>query len=409
MKTIRKILSGTILFSFLPIAGWGWLEYYRTCIPNEIQVIAGNQEDFDFSIPASARVAESNQQWTLQQPFSMRAWGTGSYEMEVRLFGIIPLKTVQVESIEEAYVIPCGCPVGIYMETDGIMVIDTGTITDMHGVEWTPAGNVVQAGDYIQAVDGAYLLDKEDLIRRIQESEGKAMVLTLHRNNQSINVKVTPVLAMDGIYKAGIWVRDDMQGIGTLTYVTDTRFGALGHGVNDVDTGKLVNLEEGELRRASILGITAGTNGAPGSVTGTVDYSDNGYLGSIDENTDCGIIGTLSSLDQLPDDINQTVVPVGLKQEVHLGTAYLRSDISGDMKDYKIEITEIHVGDSHTTKGLEIQVTDPELLELTGGIIQGMSGSPILQDGKIIGAVTHVFVNDSSKGYGVFIENMMAD
>lgn len=393
--------------SLIPVAGWGWLEYYKTCIPNEIQVIAGNREDFNFSIPASARVVDMDQQWNLQQPFSMTAWGTGSYEMEVRLFGIIPLKTVQVEAIEEAYVIPCGCPVGIYLETDGIMVIDTGTITDVNGMESSPAGNVVQAGDYIQAVDGSYLRDKEDLIRRIQESGGKDLILTIHRNDLSIEVKVTPVLAMDGIYKAGIWVRDDMQGIGTLTYVTEDSFGALGHGVNDVDTGKLVEHSEGELRKASVLGITAGSSGAPGSVTGTVDYSEDGYLGSIDMNTDCGIIGTLSSSDRLPEDVNQTLVPVGLKQEVHMGTAYLRSDISGQMKDYEIQITDIHIGDSHTTKGLELQVTDPDLLSLTGGIIQGMSGSPILQDGKIIGAVTHVFVNDSTRGYGVFIENMM--
>lgn len=405
-------MKGKIWFCFfilglLPITGLGWLEYYKTCLPNEIQVIAGDREDFDFSIPASAKVADSNQEWTLQEPFSMTAWNTGSYEMEVRLFGVIPLKTVQVEAVEEAYVIPCGCPIGIYLETDGIMVIDTGTITDVNGMESAPAANVLQAGDYIQAVNGTYVKAKEDLIQSIQESQGEDVILTVHRNNQSIDVRVTPVLAMDGVYKAGIWVRDDMQGIGTLTYVTENQFGALGHGINDVDTGELVNLENGELRKASVLGITKGSSGSPGSVAGTVDYSLGGYLGSIEENTECGIVGTLSAMDQLPEDVNQTLVPVALKQEVHLGTAFLRSDISGEMKDYEIQITAIHLGDAHTTKGLEIQVTDPELLELTGGIIQGMSGSPILQNGKLIGSVTHVFVNDSTKGYGVFIENML--
>lgn len=393
----------------LPGAGWGWLEYYKTCIPNEIQVIAGDKEEFDFSIPASARVTATNQQWTLQEPFSMTAWDTGHYEMEIRLFGVIPLKTVRVEAIEEIYVIPCGCPVGIYLETQGIMVIDTGTIMDMNGMENAPAANVLQAGDYIQAVNGNYIRGKEELIQSIQDSQGEDMIITLHRNNQSIDVRVTPILAMDGTYKAGIWVRDDMQGIGTLTYVTDGQFGALGHGVNDVDTGKLVNLENGELRKASILGIMAGTSGAPGSVSGTVDYSPEGYLGEIEENTECGIIGRISSMERLPEDVNQTVVPVALKQEVQLGSAFIRSDISGVMKDYEIQITAIHLGDAHTTKGLEIQVTDPELLELTGGIIQGMSGSPILQEGKLVGAVTHVFVNDSTKGYGVFIENMLVN
>ena len=389
------------------ISGWGWMEYYRTCIPNEIQVIAGNREDFDFSIPASARMESVDQQWTLQRPFTMTAWDTGSYEMEVRLFGIIPLKTVQVEAIEEAYVIPCGSPVGIYMETQGVMVIDTGVIVDENGIDVEPASNILQAGDYIQAVNGTLLFDKEQLIQSIQDSEGQDVILTVNRNNQAFDVRIRPVHAMDGAYKAGIWVRDDMQGIGTLTYVTEDQFGALGHGVNDVDTGKLVLLDQGELRKASILGITPGESGEPGSVSGVVDYSESGLLGTIEENTECGIKGSVVSLDNLPEDINQTVVPVALKQEVHLGTAYLRSDISGKMKDYEIQITEIHLGNAHTTKGLEIQVTDPELLELTGGIIQGMSGSPILQDGKLIGAVTHVFVSDSSRGYGVFIEQML--
>ncbi|MBP3506442.1 MAG: SpoIVB peptidase [Lachnospiraceae bacterium] len=403
----RKFCLYMMFFSMLFLAGWGWLEYYKTCIPNEIQVIAGNQENFDFSIPASATVVESNQQWNLQQPFTMTAWNTGSYEMEVRLFGVIPLKTVQVEAIEEAYVIPCGCPVGIYMETEGIMVIDTGVITDANGVEQSPAGTVLQSGDYIQAINGNYVTEKEQLIESIQESQGNDVILTVNRNNQAIEVRVTPVLAMDGDYKAGIWVRDDMQGIGTLTYVTEDQFGALGHGVNDVDTGKLVELEEGELRAASILGITKGTSGSPGSVAGIIDYSENGYLGTIEKNTECGIVGRVEYLEALPDEVDRTAVPIALKQEVELGTAYIRSNISGEMKDYEIQITDIHLGDAHTTKGFEIQVTDPELLELTGGIIQGMSGSPILQNGKVVGAVTHVFVNDATKGYGIFIEKML--
>lgn len=396
-----------VLSAVLPMGGWGWMEYYKTCIPNEIQVIAGNKEDFDFSIPASARVSESDQTWTLQQPFTMTAWNTGLYKMEIRLFGVIPLKTVQVEAIEEQYVIPCGCPVGIYLETDGILVIDTGMITDMNGTEISPAANILQAGDYIQAVNGDAVSDKEAFIKKIQDSQGEDLVLTVLRNQQMIDVKITPTLSMDGTYKAGIWVRDDMQGIGTLTYVTQEQFGALGHGVNDVDTGKLVALEDGELRTATIMGITAGTSGNPGSVAGTVNYSEDGYLGDIEENTECGILGSLDTLERLPDDVQQTLVPVALKQEVHTGTAYLRSDISGEMKDYEIQIIDIHLGDAHTTKGLEIQVTDPELLSLTGGIIQGMSGSPILQEGKLIGAVTHVFVSDASRGYGVFIEQMM--
>jgi stage IV sporulation protein B len=337
----------------------------------------------------------------------MTAWETGTYEMKVSLFGFIPLKTIQVEAIEEAYAIPCGCPVGIYMATDGIMVIDSGTVTDIDGNEVSPAGTVLQPGDYIVAVNGETMENKDALIDVIEASNGEELIFTVRRKQEEIEVPIRPVLTQTGTYKAGIWVRDDMQGIGTLTFVTENQVGALGHGVNDADTGLLVEASEGELRKANILSITKGSVGTPGSVVGTVDYTEEGWIGSIDTNTECGILGTVSNLDWLPEDVEQTAVPIGLKQDAHIGSAILRSDVSGEMKDYEIQITAVHMGGAHSTKGLEIQVTDEELLEVTGGIIQGMSGSPILQDGKLIGAVTHVFVNQPEKGYGIFLEDML--
>lgn len=402
----RLCLLGSFLF-LLAVSVAGWIEYYRTSIPNKIQVIAGSQENFNFSIPASALVAEENQHWNLQEPFTITAWETGSYEMEIRLFGVLPLKTVQVEAIHEEYVIPCGCPVGIYLETQGIMVIDTGTVVDAEGISRSPAENILQSGDYIQAVNGTFITQKEELIQEIQNTKEDTVMLTVRRNNQAFEVQIQPVIAPDGTYKAGIWVRDDMQGIGTLTYIQGEQFGALGHGVNDVDTGELVEIGEGELRKATVLGIMKGTSGAPGSVTGSVDYSESGYLGSIEGNSECGISGTMKTSGIWEERIEEKSLPIGLKQEVVTGPAYIQSNISGEMKEYEIEIREVHLGNAHTTKGMEIQVTDPELLELTGGIIQGMSGSPIIQDGKVIGAVTHVFVNDPTRGYGIFIENML--
>lgn len=403
----RKALLLIIFLSILLFGSFGWTEYYKASIPNEIQVRSGDREEFNFSIPANATVADTGQKWSLLQPFSMTASQTGTYEMQVNLFGFIPLKTVQVEAVDEMYAIPCGCPVGIYMVTDGIMVIDSGSVIDAEGMEVKPAANIIQSGDYIEQVNGITLESKEELIEQIEDSCGSPLVLTVRRKQEMIEVQITPVLTQDGSYKAGIWVRDDMQGIGTLTFVTEDVFGALGHGVNDIDTGILVEASEGELRKASILGIAKGSSGAPGSVTGTVDYSEEGKIGMIERNTECGITGSVSNLDFLPEDVEQVAVPVGLKQDAEIGSAILRSDVSGEMKDYEIQITAVHIGSAHSTKGLEIQVTDPELLELTGGIIQGMSGSPIMQDGKLIGAVTHVFVSDPTKGYGIFIEDML--
>lgn len=403
----RNIVWAFVFAALLPLSGLGWIEYYKTCIPSHIQIIAGDKEEFDFSIPANAEVKTADARWNLQDPFTLTAWNTGSYEMQVRLFGWIPLKTVQVEAIEEAYAIPCGCSAGIYMNTDGVMVIDTGKIPGADGVETEPSESILQPGDYIKSVNGETVSDKEALIEVIKESAGEDLCMDVQRKDAEIEVKVKPVLSADGSYKAGIWVRDDLQGIGTLTYIMGTRFGALGHGVNDVDTGELIRLEHGELRRAGVLGIVKGSSGTPGSVTGCVDYSEQGYLGEIQGNSESGITGIITEPEHLPAFTGGNAIPIALKQEIRPGTAWLHSDISGEMKDYEIEITKVNMSGTNMTKGLEIRVTDPELLNLTGGIIQGMSGSPILQDGKFVGAVTHVFVNDPTRGYGIFIENML--
>lgn len=403
----RKTLIAVLFLGVMIFGGIGWEEYYKLSIPSRIQVRSGDTEEFDFSIPANAVESVSGQTWSLNRPFTMTAWDTGSYEMKVKLLGFIPLKTVQVEAVEEQYAIPCGCPVGIYMKTDGVMVIDSGSIVDVSGNEVSPAANVLQKGDYIEAVNGIKVEDKELLISQIEACGGNAIILTIRRNNEKIDVQILPVMSQDGSYKAGIWVRDDMQGIGTLTYVTEEQFGALGHGVNDIDTGQLVEASNGELHKASIIGITKGSSGNPGSVIGTVDYSSDGQIGTIEYNSESGILGSVSDLESIPEDVERVAVPIGLKQDAHVGKAYIYSDVSGTMERYEIQIVNVNQSGAHSTKSIEICIEDSRLLELTGGIIQGMSGSPIIQDGKLIGAVTHVFVNDPTRGYGIFIEDMM--
>ena len=403
----RKLLMFALMISILGFGSIGWIEYLKTFVPSEIQVREGNTEEFNFSLPASAALKNSGQRWSLKQPFSMTASTTGRYELQVDLFGFIPLKTVQVEAVEEAYAIPCGCSVGIYMETDGVLVIDSASVHDRNGNEVRPAENILQSGDYILAVNNAKIMDKDMLVDAIDGSQGEALVLTVRRKKNVIQVMLTPIQVEDGSYKAGIWVRDDMQGIGTLTYMREDTFGALGHGVNDMDTGQLVEAAGGELRRANVLGITKGDKGAPGSLMGSVDYSEAGRIGTIEYNTECGIAGYLLNEDAVPDDIDRTAIPIGFRQDAHVGNATIQSDVSGEMESYEIAITDVHMGSTNSTKGLELTVTDPRLLTLTGGIIQGMSGSPIIQDGKLIGAVTHVFVNDPTRGYGIFIEEEM--
>ena len=213
----------------------------------------------------------------------------------------------------------------------------------------------------------------------------------------------SPVLTDDGTYKLGIWVRDNIQGIGTLTYVDEQgNFGALGHGISDIDTGDMLTLKWGELYNAQILSIVKGTDGNPGELQGVIRYDESEKIGTILDNQSMGIYGTLDN------GCGQGVrLPVGYKQEMQEGPATILACVDGEVQEYSIEITAIDMNKKDTNKSFTIKVTDPRLLELTGGIVQGMSGSPVIQNGKLVGAVTHVFVRDAGSGYGIFIENML--
>ena len=214
------------------------------------------------------------------------------------------------------------------------------------------------------------------------------------------------MVAEDGTFKLGAWVRDDTQGIGTVTYVDmNGSFGALGHGISDSDTGKLVDIRGGELYDTQIMGIEKGTSGKPGVMSGVIYYGKGTKLGEVTANTEEGIFGTVNR--RFLERFQSEAIPVGFRQDVHKGQAFIRSDVSGEMRDYEIEIQKVDHTSLQKNKGMVIRVVDEELLKLTGGIVQGMSGSPIIQDGKLIGAVTHVFIQDSTKGYGIFIENML--
>ena len=233
------------------------------------------------------------------------------------------------------------------------------------------------------------------------------MILKLLRNAQVIQVRVHAVETKEEDYKIGVWVKDDIQGIGTLTYMTENmQFGALGHGITDTDTGELLEASGGSLYDTNILEIIKGERGTPGEISGMITYSERHVRGTINRNTSAGIFGITNQ--KTRSELAAEPVEVAFKQEISKGTAYIRSAVSGELKNYQVQIQEIRLNEDDVNKGMIFQVTDPELLELTGGVIQGMSGSPILQDGKLIGAVTHVFVNDPTKGYGIFAETMIS-
>ncbi len=317
------------------------------------------------------------------------------------------LKEVSVQVVERKRVIPGGIPIGIYLETEGVYVVGTSEVESEDGLNYEPAYQVVQTGDYILAVNGKKIHDKDELIACVQANRSDIMILKLLRGSEVIQVRLNAVKTKEEDYKLGIWVKDDIQGIGTLTYITeDGRFGALGHGITDSDTGELLETSGGSLYDTNILEIVKGERGTPGEISGMITYSDRHVRGEIKKNTSAGIFGFVDQ--NIKSELEKEALEVGFKQEIRKGDAYIRSSVSGELRSYQIQIQEIRLNEDDVNKGMVFQVTDPELLELTGGVIQGMSGSPIVQDGKLVGAVTHVFVNDPTRGYGIFAETMVS-
>lgn len=315
-------------------------------------------------------------------------------------------KEVSAKTTGEEMVIPGGMPVGIYLETEGVMVLGTDAIVGADGMKHEPSAHRVKAGDYIVGINHQKIEHKSELIEAVDALENEKVVLTIKRNNEEIEVKTEAVQSEKEKYKLGIWVRDNAQGLGTITFLdANSNFGALGHGIHDVDTNELLDISDGTLYTTSIKDIQKGEDGTPGGIEGIIIYNNYNIVGSITKNTDAGIFGTIDRIDTLFND--QTPVKTATKEEIQKGPATIRCAVEGKVKEYDIKITDIDEKTKEINKGILLEVTDPELLEVTGGIVQGMSGSPILQNGKLVGAVTHVLVNDPTKGYGIFIENML--
>lgn len=313
---------------------------------------------------------------------------------------------VNAATSSENMVIPGGMPIGIYLETEGVMVLGTDSITAEDGMDYEPAANLVKAGDYIVALNEQTIHDKNELAETVKKLGNEDIILRVRRDEQYMNIRMKPVRLNARECKLGIWVRDNAQGLGTVTFLnTNSRFGALGHGIHDVDTNALLEIHNGRVYETSIRDIQKGQDGTPGGMEGIIVYNNYNVLGNITNNTDCGIFGTIDRIDALFAD--QTPMETAVREEIVEGPATIRCAVEGTVKDYQIRVTKIDKNTSEVNKGIVIEVTDNRLLSVTGGIVQGMSGSPIIQNGKLIGAVTHVFVHDATKGYGIFIEDMM--
>ena len=330
----------------------------------------------------------------------------GNYTAVCHLFGIIPLKMMEISVVSRQELIPGGIPVGVYVQTEGVFVIGTGNIENESEIIESPAKNILKTGDYITSVQGVEIHTKQELIRELKQFRGEEMILGIRRSGEKIEVVVKPVLSENGM-QLGLWVRDDTQGVGTLTYLTaDGKFGALGHGISDADSELLMEVSNGKLYDCEIFEITKGERGTPGKLSGKIVYSNSNLYGVVTGNLSGGIYGKANH--HLLESVVCDAMPIALKQEVVEGEASILSSVSGEVKEYKVKVEKVYNGNNDVNKGMVLTVVDEELLALTGGIVQGMSGSPIIQDGKLVGAVTHVLVNDPTRGYGIFIETMLS-
>lgn len=413
----KKIMLYALLVFIMLVFGVNLIKIYT--IPKKINVIAGKEEKFEFNIPAKAVVlskdkssisfkgnnSESLETLNLKEPFSIQSEEEGNAKMSLRFMGI-PVKEVKVSVLPDLKLVAGGNSIGVRINTDGVMVLGIGSVKDKNGQAVEPCRDILKAGDMILKVDDKEILNKEELIRAIEENEEGKIKLTIKRDFNVLDKEVNVAKGIDGKNKIGVWVRDSTQGVGTLTYYNEENncFGALGHGITDVDTGKLMSVKDGKLMSAEIYDIKKGEKGEPGELLGEIEK--NNVVGEIFSNTEFGVYGKLSENNNLI--LENQKYPIGLHSQVKEGRVKILSCInSKEVKSYDAEIININKYNVSSSKSMVIKITDKELLEKTNGIVQGMSGSPIIQDGKLIGAVTHVFVNEPSKGYGIFIENML--
>lgn len=321
--------------------------------------------------------------------------------VDARLFGIVSLKKVEVKNYEGLTLIPSGRTFGVRLFGDGVCVVGVAEV-DCGGKSVSPA---VLAGlaprDLLLTVNDSPIKTVNDLKTAVEVSGGKPLSLRFRRGTEEKTAILTPVLDVkEGKYKSGMWVKDSATGIGTVSFIHPEtgEFGALGHGVCDGESGTLLPLHRGVVTDTVVTDIVKGEKGKAGEIKG---YLKPGKTGVLLENTDCGVFGVLADYPK------EAALPIGTASSVKTGKATLRCMLDGTAPtDYEIEITEVH-GKSKN-KSFTVKVTDPRLLSKTGGIIQGMSGSPIIQNGRLIGAVTHVLIGDPTAGYGIFIENMLS-
>lgn len=371
-------------------------------IPGNLTIQEG--ERLNISIPLLSSVVDiKNKGFNLEQSndiISLTASKEGSYDIGFSILGL-PVKNATLNVIKPCEVIPGGNTIGIKLYLKGVLVVGLSELVSENGLVSPVREGGLRAGDIITHVNGGKVLGGNDLSKRIQDAGGESVRLTIERDNKKMDKTIKPVYQEElREYKIGAWVKDSTAGIGTLTFTTAEGFAALGHGISDADTGTRLVIEEGSITGCDVTSVVKGEKGAPGELKGVFK---NDVKGEILLNSDNGIYGNIET-----SGISHEPVPIATCSQVQEGAASIYSNVDGNrVESFSIEIVKVMPQSKNSSKGMVIKITDERLLALTGGIVQGMSGSPIIQNGALVGAVTHVFVNDPTKGYGVLAEWMI--
>ena len=403
---MKKILTMLLLVFFLSIIYMYTLVIGN--IPKEIVVFEGEEISMKTLLGISIKDEKSETIETSSSNSNKISNEVGKTSVEVSLFDNITLKNVDVSVLPKTTVIPVGNIAGVKLYTNGVLVVGMSEIEGKDNKKYKPYENTgIEEGDTIIKINEEEIDSTNDLIEVVNMSQGKEIKVEYIHEDDTKECSITPVETSSNEYKLGLWVRDSAAGVGTVSfYEPETRtFGALGHGITDIDTNELINIASGEFITTRILNITKGESGNPGRIQGTIENQQN--IGLISKNSKFGIYGKVNNISSLDIDTSKEM-EVALREEIQEGKATILCSLDNQKpQEYEIEIQKIYKENNYDNKSMKIKVTDERLLEKTGGIIQGMSGSPIIQNGKFVGAVTHVLVNNPQEGYAVFGDIML--
>lgn len=402
MFFIKKNYKQLILVVFLLIT----LAYATSTsfIPNSL--ILFENEDLNIKSIWGMKLEETIEVGSNVSKNNVNNSRTKSYNLS--LFGF-NLKTIKTDIYPKTKVVPVGSLVGLKLYTEGVLVVGMSEIKGYDNKIYKPYEEAgIEQGDSIIEINDIEVKTTAELISCVSKCRGKAVDVTYVKDGKVLETQITPVKTSENTYKLGLWVRDAEAGIGTVTFYdkSTNSFAALGHAIQDIDTGEVVEISSGEFVTAEILNIEKGQKENPGKIEGTIEEGTK--IGEIYSNTDFGIYGTTTNIKSL-DISNIEEIEVASRNEIKVGKASVICTLEdGKRKEYEIEIQKIYINNNENNKSMVVKVIDEELLEKTGGIIQGMSGSPIIQNGKLIGALTHVLVSDPSKGYALFADTMVS-